>query len=364
VRSKLRPPPQVKPNPIARYIWAPFSKPELAISYSKDDTYFNNHAVNDNGLQPLRASTPSDAQHASSDAGTRVKYYLHRHDDNPSTLVGSAIISDIDLYPPFNPITNTNVFGHYFGIEFKNDGHTYVHTISPFEFVSCFCLTDELTYKLSHLSNAFCLDAAILARTSVGIFEVLLNRCIQIGSSNFEIFEPTQFAAPAACIQTFLNGAVGVCLPSPEQWAQAYLDDPETSAIIQFVQNPGTISNKSLKEAKMNANYRAALRQSQIAIEDGILILREPIVGSELYARLQLVPSHFRNLVFIAFHSNPSCAHLNVTCTLHRIRLRFYWPGMYGYITRMCNACPGCALTSPPTVIPASSFTASQSKPR
>jgi hypothetical protein len=161
-----------------------------------------------------------------------------------------------------------------------------------------------------------------------------------------------------------LQRAVGVRLPLPEQWAQACLDDPETSALIQFVQNPGTISNKSLKEAKMNANYRAALRQSQIAIEDGILILREPIVGSELYARLQLVPSHFRNLVFIAFHSNPSCAHLNVTCTLHRIRLRFYWPGMYGYITRMCNACPGCALTSPPTVIPASSFTASQSKPR
>jgi len=116
---------------------------------------------------------------------------------------------------------------------------------------------------------------------------------IQIRSSNFENFEPTQFSAPAACIQTFLNGAIGVRLPSPEQWAQAYLDDPVTSAIIQFVQNPGTISHKSLEEAKINANYRAALRQSQIAIEDGILILREPIIGSESYARLQLVPSHF-----------------------------------------------------------------------
>ncbi len=89
----------------------------------------------------------------------------------------------------------------------------------------------------------------------------------------------------------------------------------------------------------MNANYRAALRQSQITIKDGILILREPIVGSESYACLQLVPSHFRNLVFVDFHSNPLGA--------HRIRLRFYWPGMYGYITRMCNACPGCALTNP-----------------
>jgi hypothetical protein len=344
---EIKTPPQIKPKPIARYIWAPFNKPELAISYSKDDKYFNNHAVNDNGLQPLRASTPSDAQHASSDAGTRVKYYLHRHDDNPSNLVGSAILSDIDLCPPFNPITNTTVFGHYFGIEFMHDGHTYVPAISPFEFVTCFCLTDELTYTLSHPSNTFCLDAAIPAHSSAQIFEVLLNRCIQIRSSNFEIFEPNQFAAPAACIQTFLNGAVGVRLPSPEQWAQAYLDDPETSAIIRFVQNPCTISNKSLEEAKLNANYRAALCQSQIALDNGILILHEPIVGSESYARLQLVPSHFRNLVFIAFHSNPLGAHLNVTRTLHRIRLRFYWPGMYGCITRMCNACPGCALTNP-----------------
>jgi hypothetical protein len=208
-------------------------------------------------------------------------------------LVGSAVLRDVDLCPPFNPIANTNVFGHYFGIKFKHNGHTYVRAISPFKFVSCFRLTDELTFKLSHPSNAFCLDAAIPARTSARIFEVILDRCIQIRSSNFEIFEPNQYAAPAACIQTFLNGAVGVRLPSPEQWAQAYLDDPATGAIIWFVQNPGTISNKSLEEANLNANYRAALRQSQIVIEDGILILREPIIGSKSYACLQLVPSHF-----------------------------------------------------------------------
>jgi len=173
---EIKTPPQIKPKPIARYIWVPFNKPDLAISYSKDNAYFNIHAINNNGLQPLRASTPSDAQHVSSDVGTRVKYYLHRHDDNPSNLVGYAVFSDIHLCPPFNPITNTNVFGHYFGIEFKHDGHTYVRAISLFEFVSCFCLTDELTYKLSHPPNAFCLDQAIPTRTSARIFEVLLGR--------------------------------------------------------------------------------------------------------------------------------------------------------------------------------------------
>jgi hypothetical protein len=190
-----------------------------------------------------------------------------------------------------------------------------------------------LTYALSHLSNAFCLDAAVPALTSAQIFDAILNRCIQIRQRNFDIFQPNQYAAPAACIQTFLNGAVGVRLPLPNQWTTAYLDDAETAAIVQFVENPGTITTKNLDAAKLNATYRAALRQLQIILDNGILILQEPISGSESYACLQLVPSHFRNVIFVAFHSNPLGAHFNATRTLHRIRLRYYWPGMLQYIT-------------------------------
>jgi hypothetical protein len=32
---------------------------------------------------------------------------------------------------------------------------------------------------------------------------------------------------------------------------------------------------------------------------------------------------------------------MNAYRTLHRLRPRYYWPGMYSYIKRMCNACPG-----------------------
>ena len=68
----------------------------------------------------------------------------------------------------------------------------------------------------------------------------------------------------------------------------------------------------------------------------GILIYRETIVGSESYTRLQLIPSRFRNIIFVAFHANPIGAHLNPYCTFHHVRLCFYWPGMYAYITKMC----------------------------
>ncbi len=60
-----------------------------------------------------------------------------------------------------------------------------------------------------------------------------------------------------------------------------------------------------------------------------------------------LVPLEFYNIIIVAFHLNAIGSHLNAYRTLHRIRLRYYWPGMYSYIKRMCNACPGCALGNP-----------------
>ena len=301
-----------------------------------NDPSFNSHAVNDSGLPPLSATVTSQSQLASIPPGVDVLYYLHQPDHNPSSIVGSSVISVDGLCPPFVPDETPNLFGHHYGIEFLHDGHTYVQPISPFEFVSCHQLGDDITYKLSHPSNTFCLDAAVPSLTSACIFGDIHERCIHIRAQNCELFDPRQYAAPAAFAQTFLNGAVGVWLPSHQDWVDAYTSDPIMSKIITFVQNPGLISNRSLEESNLNTNYRSALRQSLISLENGILIYRETIVGSESYTRLQLVPSQFRNIIFVAFHANPIGAHLNPYRTFHRVRLRFYWPGMYAYITKMC----------------------------
>ncbi len=77
-----------------------------------------------------------------------------------------------------------------------------------------------------------------------------------------------------------------------------------------------------------------------------MLILRGPIVGTSSFMRLQLVPAELVNIIFIAFHRNPIGGHLNAYRTLHRLRLCFYWPGMYSYVKQMCQACPGCALAN------------------
>ncbi len=73
---------------------------------------------------------------------------------------------------------------------------------------------------------------------------------------NFEIMEPNQYATPAACVQTFLNGAVGICLPTRKRWIEAYKNDPELLTILSFVKNPGTILQRSMDAANLNANYR------------------------------------------------------------------------------------------------------------
>ncbi len=56
---------------------------------------------------------------------------------------------------------------------------------------------------------------------------------------------------------------------------------------------------------------------------------------------------NYKNILFVAFHSNPIGRHLNAYRTFHRLRLRYYWPGMYTYVKKMCSACPGCALLNP-----------------
>ena len=133
---------------IGQFLWAPFNRPEHAISYARDDPSLNKHDVNDSGLPPLCISDPTDGQLASSAAGVEIKYFVHLLDSNPSIVVSSAVVCSDGLSPSFAPDKNSNLFGHYFGIEFQHDGHTYIHGISSFEFASSHRLFDNLTYKL------------------------------------------------------------------------------------------------------------------------------------------------------------------------------------------------------------------------
>jgi hypothetical protein len=166
--------------PLTHFIWVLFNATEHAVSCSKDDPSFNLHAVNNNGIPPLCASMLTLNQHASIESGVYVGYYLHRANDNPNILAGSAVIHLDGLCPAFDPTDNPNLFSHLFGIEFMHNSHVYVRVISQFEIASYLRLSDELTYKLSHPSHSFCLDALIPGLTPAQIFDQMHDRCLHI----------------------------------------------------------------------------------------------------------------------------------------------------------------------------------------
>jgi hypothetical protein len=163
------------------------------------------------------------------------------------------------------------------------------------------------------------MDAAVPARTSVWLLEQVHSHLLYLRDVNSEIFLPNQFATPAATIKAFVNGAIGVCLPSREHWIKVYSNDTEMSAIHDLVLNSSKINLSTLNT--VNFNYCAPLRQSQIVIEDGLLIYREPMRGGSSFTHLQLVLAEFYNIIFILFHSNAIGGHFNAYCTLHRICL-------------------------------------------
>jgi hypothetical protein len=131
------------------------------------------------------ACLPQISMHPSK-ARVNVGHYLHRANNNPNVLAGSAVIHLDGLCPAFDPTDNPNLFGHLFGIEFTHDGHVYVRVISQFKIASCLRLLDELTYKLSNPSHSFCLNAAIPGLTFAQIFNQIHDQCIHIWSSNFK----------------------------------------------------------------------------------------------------------------------------------------------------------------------------------
>ena len=134
----------------------------------------------------------------------------------------------------------------------------------------------------------FGLDASMPGRTSSWLFDQVHSHLLYLCYANCEVFSANQFAAPAVTIQTLVNGTICTRLLSRERWVQAYTNDTELCAVRDLALNPSKINNKAL--ANVNHNYRGPLRQSLIFVENDMLILHEPIVGTSSFTHLQLVP--------------------------------------------------------------------------
>ncbi len=273
----LRTPPAVNPRPIGSYIWEPFNQIEHSLSPGRKDDKF------DASMMLATISKPIVGERL---RGVAVKYHLHCTDLDTTILVGSVVLSTGGLCTPFESCPNQNLFQQFFGIEFIQDGHTYVRAISTYKFARCFGLAEPIQYRFSHEKHKFGLDAAMPGRTLAWLFEQIHSYLMFLRNANSEVFSPNQFAARAATIQTLVSGAICTRLPSKERWVQAYANNSELCAERELAIKPSLITTQSLLQ--VNHNFCGPLRQSLISVEDDMLIFWEPISSSDSYTRLML----------------------------------------------------------------------------
>jgi hypothetical protein len=225
----LKWPPLVPIRPIGEFIWEPFNWPEHAILLACNDADFDK--------QDLQLKVSTHKLTTNKDSGIIIKYSIHQPDSDNTVIVGSEVISIDGLCPAFNACPNSNIFQTYFGLEFHYNGHSYIRAISSYKFICCFNFIDQLTYWLSQPPYKFCVDAAMPACTSEWLFEQVHAHLVYLQDANSELFSPHQFVLPAATIQAFVNGAIGIQLPSKDQWIKAYSNNTEMCTIRDLITN-------------------------------------------------------------------------------------------------------------------------------
>jgi hypothetical protein len=184
------------------------------------------------------------------------------------------------------------------------------------------------------------LQGAAPSKTSHMILNSVYTKLCALWTSNTTFFDMNAQSAPATTAISFLNGATSIKLPTPATWHKAYLDDPETKIMIDMITNPSTITKPNL--LLIHYAYRQPMHERRIILLQKMLYIKESTDFSGNYIQLQIVPIDIRNIVFIAFHSNPIRCHIDTYRTFHRIHLRYHWPKMWNYVSTMIERCAGC----------------------
>ena len=320
------PPPHV-PQSILGHLHTPFNTKEYAIyDKSENHTIYEYHSLVESQVPRLHS-----------------KPVAYLHDRRNESTIGRKIYASNHPAPPLEPF-NFNPFGQLFGILYEENNETYVRCISLFEYASMFKLDPDLITAISKdVSNIQLLYKACPSKTSFHILDTIIDKLHQSQANNTSFYDSNQpNAAAAATAYSFVAGATTTKLPNRNDWLNAYKQDPECDMICKIIKNPALLTKEHLE--KVHYVYRQPLRRGLIIIEDGMLIFNEPIDINMNSIKLRVVPHSLRNLIFVAFHSNPIGGHFGLYHTFHRIRLRYHWPHMYKYVHHMINTCAGCKL--------------------
>jgi hypothetical protein len=77
-------------------------------------------------------------------------------------------------------------------------------------------------------------------------------------------------------------------------------------------------------------------------VVEGKLVVFQPVQNNQEMLMLIVVPLSLRRDIFSACYASPSAGHMGIYKTLHRIRLRFFWPHSRKDVTNWVLQCPHC----------------------
>jgi len=298
-----------------------------------------NHVSSDCLPFPASASIPSDACPLPATVPHPIAIL---HSAIPPAALSPFVVLDPD-FPALEPIPSSqhlpSQFSATFGLPFTCSlGTNHVRPFSTPELFLCYSAPPTIVDALP--SAAVPSDFATSLSTSCpfNLGSHLVDHLIDIHlfASIDAANTPTEFVTRS--LVATADGARPV--PSTLDWTSAYQQDPDTKLLFDRLSSSCPFSKPDI--LALHSAYRDYIRQDRLSLLDGKLVVFQPVQNNQELLMLIIVPLSLRRDVFSAYHASPSTGHMGIYKTLHRIRLRFFWPRSRKDVTSWVLQCPHC----------------------
>ena len=120
--------------------------------------------------------------------------------------------------------------------------------------------------------------------------------------------------------------------------------DPDLSDIIRYLETEELPTNTSLAQKLFHQIDDCYLD------DHGLLChLWTPTGRRRRNVRAQLfIPAALKHEILLAGHDDPTAGHLGIFKTYEKLRLRYYWRGMFQDVQHWCRSCVHCAMKKTP----------------
>jgi hypothetical protein len=263
------------------------------------------------------------------------------HSAIPPAAPSPFFVLDPD-FPAIEPLPLVNHlpsrFSSTFGLPFTSStGTNYVRAFSVTELFSCYSAPPAVLACLSvdadSSAYAYSLSTSCPFRLGSHLVDHLID--IHLFASIDTANSPAEFVT-----RSLVTTSAARPIPTSLDWTSAYNQDPDTKLLLARLSAPSPFTKADF--SALNSAYRDYIRQDRLSLFEGKLVVFQPVQNNKELLMLIIVPLSLRRDIFSAYHASPSTGHMGIYKTLHRIRLRFFWPLCRKDVTSWVLQCPHC----------------------